>query len=240
MNWATTPLLATFMSLLVTTAQGAPVTCEDSLKEIVLARVISTQTRVNFIAGPDRRKPACPSPESTCKLKAFVVPGDEVLMNPGEGPFVCATFKSQNGVVTRGFLPRESLQTVQLEPTSAQKWEGKWLRDSEAEIVISSHEDEVEVSGTATWGGNDPQRVKVGGVHAGELEGSGKPRGQVLAIGYDPEQTDFLPSEDAAPDICATRLELHGPYLTVEDNGGCGGVNVSFTGLYVRAGPNKE
>jgi hypothetical protein len=161
-------------------------------------------------------------------------------MNPGEGSYVCATFKAQNGVVTRGFLPREALQTVPLEPASAQKWDGKWLRDSEGEIVITSHGDEVEVSGTATWGGNDRRRVKMGAVHTGELEGSGQPRGQVLAIGYDPDQSDFPPSEDAAPDICAARLELHGPYLMVEDNGGCGGVNVSFTGLYVRVGQNKE
>jgi len=27
---------------------------------------------------------------------------------------------------------------------------------------------------------------------------------------------------------------MHGQYLLVEDNGKCGGVNVSFTGLYVR------
>jgi hypothetical protein len=38
------------------------------------------------------------------------------------------------------------------EQASAQKWDGKWLCDSEAEIVIKSREDEVEVSGTATWG----------------------------------------------------------------------------------------
>ena len=38
-----------------------------------------------------------------------------------------------------------------------------------------------------------------------------------------------------APDICAAKLELYDRYLLVEDNGRCGGVNVSFGGLYVRA-----
>jgi hypothetical protein len=73
-----------------------------------------------------------------------------------------------------------------------------------------------------------------GAINTGELNGSGKPRGQVLAIGYDPDRSAFPPSEHDAPDICAAQLELHGRYLMVEDNGRCGGLNVSFTGLYVR------
>jgi hypothetical protein len=158
-------------------------------------------------------------------------------MNRGEGAYVCATFKAQNGVVTRGFLLREALQVVPPEQTSAQKWDGKWLRDSEAQIVIESSGDEVKVSGTASWGGSDPERVNMGAVNTGELEGSGKLRGKVLAIGYDPDRSAFPPPEDQAPDICAAQLELYGPYLMVEDNGRCGGLNVSFTGLYVHVAP---
>jgi hypothetical protein len=147
-----TPFLAIFLNLLAATAHGAPLNCEHSPKEFVLARVVTTHARINFIAGSER-KPTCPSPKSTCKLKAFLVPGDEVLMNPAEGPYVCATFKAQNRIESTGFLPRQALQMVPPEQTSPQKWDGKWLRDSEAEIVIKSREDEVEVSGTATWGG---------------------------------------------------------------------------------------
>jgi hypothetical protein len=68
----------------------------------------------------------------------------------------------------------------------------------------------------------------------GELEGKGRPRGQTLAIGYDPDQSSFPPGKDEPPDSCAAKLELYGRYLVVEDNNGCGGLNVSFTGIYVR------
>jgi len=208
---------------------------EDTPNQVALARVVTTQTRLHFIAGRDKRRPACPSLGSACKLKAFLVPGDEVLVNVTEqGPYVCATFKTQNGILTRGLLPRAALQVASPEQAPAQQWEGKWRRDSEAEILIKSHGDEVEISGTATWGGRDPQRVKRGAINTGELTGSGKPRGQVLAIGYDPDRSVFPPSEHEAPDICAAQLELHGRYLMVEDNGRCGGLNVSFSGLYVR------
>ena len=217
---------ATFLSMFVVAAHAAPLKCEDwnedSPNKLALARVVSTQTKLHFI-GPDKRK-----------QKAFLVPGDEVLLNATEqGPYLCATYKAQNGKLTRGFLPRAALQVISPEPVSARQWEGKWRRDSGADIVVKSRGDEVEIAGTATWGGSDPQRVKRGAINTGELNGTGKPRGQVLAIGYDPERSAFPPSEHET-DACAAQLELHGRYLVVEDNGKCGGLNVSFTGLYVR------
>jgi hypothetical protein len=96
---------------------------------------------------------------------------------------------------------------------------------------------EVTVAGTATWGGRDPQRVRRGAVNIGELNGTGKPRDQVLAIGYNPDRSEFPPPEDAAPEICAAQLELYDHYLMVKDNLRCGGWNVILTGLYVRVMP---
>ena len=71
-------------------------------------------------------------------------------------------------------------------------------------------------------------------------EGTFKPQGQVLAIGYDPDRSEFPPADDAASDVCAAKFELYGRYLLVEDNGRCGGVNVSFSGLYVRTNSNQS
>jgi hypothetical protein len=138
-------------------------------------------------------------------------------------PYVCARFKSQKFIESIGWLPRAALEIV---PVGAnppvQNWEGTWRRDREAEIVIKSQGEDVTVAGNATWGGSDPERVKRGAINTGELEGSFRPRGQLLAIGYDPGRSEFPPAEDAAPDICAAKLELYGRYLIVEDNGKCG------------------
>jgi hypothetical protein len=46
-----------------------------------------------------------------------------------------------------GWLPRAALEIVSSEHLSAHKWDGKWRRDSEAEIVIKSDSDAVTVSG---------------------------------------------------------------------------------------------
>jgi hypothetical protein len=140
----------------------------------------------------------------------------------------------------RGWLPRASLELVAPAPAPARQWDGNWQRDREARIVIKSHGDEVEVSGSAMWGSYDPERVRRGGVHVGELSGTGRPRGQTLAIGYDPDRSSFRPAQDQPPEDCAAKLDLYGRYLVVEDNRGCGGLNVSFTGTYVRVNSFKR
>jgi len=212
------------------TAHAGPTDCE--LKKVALARVVTQDARLHFIAGASKR--TCPSAESGCRLRAYVVPGDEVLVDAAEGPYVCAFFKSQRGAETRAFLPRAAVQIAPPEAQPARQWAGNWERDREAQIIIKSSGDEVQVSGSALWGSYDPQRVRRGSVHVGELEGKGRPRGQTLAIGYDPDRSDFPPGKDEPPNSCAAKLELYGRYLVVEDNRGCGGLNVSFTGTYVR------
>jgi len=223
-------LPATVLACLPIAAHAGPADCE--LNKVALARVVTQDARLHFIAGASKR--ACPSAEGDCRLRAYVVPGDDVLVDAEEVPYVCAFFKSQRGAETRAFLPRAALQIVPPEAQPPRQWASNWERDREAQIIIKSSGDEVEVSGSAMWGSYDPQRVKRGSVHVGELEGKGRPRGQTLAIGYDPDRSDFPPGKDAPPDSCAAKLELHGRYLVVEDNRGCGGLNVSFTGTYVR------
>jgi hypothetical protein len=234
-----TPFLpAILLAFLANAAHASPVDCGgvtllDPQEKVALARVAATEARLNFIAGPGKRTPACPSAESACRLKAFIVAGDDVLVIAADGPYVCATFKSPGGIETSGWLPRAALQIAGPEPAPAQQWEGKGRRGGDAEILLKSHGDAVEVSGQASWGGSDPKRVKRGAINTGELAGEGKPRDQTLAIGYDPDGSGFPPAEDAAD--CAARLRLYGRYLAVEDNGACGGLNVRFTGVYVRA-----
>jgi hypothetical protein len=215
-------------------AECQGVTLTDAAEKIALARVAAmAPPRVNFIANPGARKPGCPSDESACALKAFLVPGDEVLAIVGDGPYVCATFKSPRGAETNGWLPRAALAFAPPTAESAQAWEGNWRRDGEASIRLKSRGGEVEVSSEASWGASDPDRVRRGAVNTGEIAGAGKPRDGILAVGYDPGASGAPPPRDAAD--CAARLRLFGRYLAVLDNGICGGANVSFTGVYVRA-----
>jgi hypothetical protein len=105
---------AIFLTCLAVVAHAGPVDCE--LNKVALARVVTKEARLDFIAGPDKRTPACPSAESACRLKAYLVPGDEVLVDATDGAYVCTFFKSQGGTETRGWLPRAALQIAPPEP----------------------------------------------------------------------------------------------------------------------------
>jgi hypothetical protein len=225
---------AIIVLFLAISLDAARAECVPSENNMALARVITGEAKLYFVSGPRKQPPQCPSAATACRIKAYLVPGDEILINVAGDPYLCARFKSQSLIETIDYLPRAALELVPSEHPSIEKWDGRWRRDPEAEIVLKSGADEVTVSGNATWGGSDPERVKRGAVHVGELEGTGRPRGRVLAIGYDPDRSAFPPDGGAAEDGCAAKLELYGRYLIVGDNGRCGGVNVSFNGVYVR------
>ncbi len=198
-------------------------------------RVAPNAARVNFVADQSDKQRSCPSASAACQLRAFVVAGDLVLVeNGGDDPFVCATFVNAKGNDTSGFLPRASLSpeasAANPKPTD---WAGSWQR-VEAEIKLKARGATVEANGEATWGSGDPDRVKRGGVHIGDFDGTAKPVGRLLAFGdgYDGSKT---PS-DVKSDNCLVRLNLFGDYLMAEDNNNCGGLNVSFMGVYRRSG----
>src|SRR5215510_15680892 len=101
----------------VAAAHADPAACEQN--NVALARVVASEARVNFIAGRSERTPACPSAERGCRLRAYLVPGDEVLVDTADGPYVCTFFKSQRGTETRGWLPRAALQIAQPDRAAA-------------------------------------------------------------------------------------------------------------------------
>ena len=105
-------------------------------------------------------------------------------------------------------------------------------RDDEASITIKLEGAALTVSGQATWGAHDPERVKRGGVNTGDIDTVATPRGSLIAIGsgYDGANSPDISNVDD----CRARLRLFGPYLAVEDNTACGGMNVTFAGVYSR------
>ena len=103
------------LAWLVGAAHAGPAGCE--LNKVAPARVVTKEPRLQFVAGGGERTPGCPSAASACRLRAYVMPGDEVLVDLTDGAYVCAFFKSQGGMETRGWLPRASLELVA--PTAA-------------------------------------------------------------------------------------------------------------------------
>jgi hypothetical protein len=201
--------------------------------DVSLMRVRPAHLRLYFINSPGKTLPDCPSGAQACRLKAFLVPGDLVLVQRTEESFVCATYRSQRGAVTEGWLPFAALEAVDVSvPPRVSAWAGRWVRDEEARITLTPRADVIAIDGVATSGATDPARVQQGAVNTGVLEGSVEPQGNMLALGEGYDGT----RPPAAGSDCVARLRLFARYLVAEDNNTCGGNNVSFTGVYVRSG----
>lgn len=210
--------------------QAASGNCEPATvtDQLGVARIAKSAPKVNFVSGVNENK-ACPSVSSACRSKSFLMPGDVVLTGETRSGFVCATYANAKAVETSGWLPAASLETVAPQPVTADAWTGTWRR-IEAEIKIKqAGADAVEVDGSATWGSYDPGRVKRGTVRSGSLSGKVTPVNDALFMSDDPA-TSF----EAVKEGCAVRMRRIAQYLLVEDNNNCGGINVSFSGLYVK------
>ncbi len=218
--------LAVAAALFMAPAHATQPACEGAVGDAIPSARIVAVDRVYFVANASAPRPSCPSPEPACRLKPFLVRGDEVLVAPSNGPYLCATFKSRQGVETRGWLPAAALSVAPPKAFSALDWVGAWRRGKDGFIDIESRGDKIVVRGQATW-------TSATTTNTGDLSGEGIPRDGVLAIGYDPAKSTSPPNADSGE--CAARLEIGASRLFVEDNGNCGGLNVSFNGVYDRA-----
>ena len=184
-----------------------------------LAR-IKPGARVPFYRGDDT--PGCPALTARCRLRAYLVAGDLVLIGTSNGTLVEAGFTSGSGRVTIGWLPARSVQRIPTPAATPAGWQGSWSSD-DAEIDIApGPRGRLTVSGEATWGSHDPERVRRLGVNYGNFSGEAAPTGASMTI---------VDKDDSG---CRVSLRLIGPYLLANDAMQCGGVNVTFSGIYRR------
>ncbi|NIX76342.1 hypothetical protein [Microvirga terricola] len=177
---------------------------------------------------------SCPSADAACRDKAYLVSGDQVIVSTAEANFVCADYVNSKGLTRAGWLPRSAI-VMQPKPTSARAddWVGQWQGGPEQQISIvkaAKSASDIEISGEATFGALDPARVKRGAVNLGEVAATVTPDGASLDFTMGDRET--LPYEKGDDDACRVRMRLVGAFLLVEDNRNCGGMNVSFSGIY--------
>ena len=162
----------------------------------------------------------CPNGKN-CRLKSYVIPGDEVIVSRNYGKFSCSWFQPKKGAETVGWIETDKLNFSETNQNSEiQDWLGEWNYGKESSISIGKSKKNgfFNVKGDSYWDGGN------GNVHVGEIEETVKPDGNILKIG----ETD---TEEYA---CKVTMRLIGRFLVVSDNLNCGGLNVSFSGVYQR------
>jgi len=191
-------------------------------EEFRTARVTGAKNSRVYFSGEDE---GCPGPSAKCRQKAYLVPGDEVLTSRTFGDWVCAWYQPARGSETVGWLPADRLAVAETHarPPLA-SWLGAWgFYDNSLRLSRGRKPGELRVAGDATWVGVNP-----GNVHVGDVSGEAAPAGNVLQIGGGDEYD------------CRLTLRLVGAYLVAADNKQCGGVNVTFDGVYRRKKSSRK
>ncbi|MBB2963109.1 hypothetical protein [Methylobacterium sp. R2-1] len=176
----------------------------------------------------------CPDVSAECRDRAYLVTGDPVILGERRGGYLCASYRGAKGDLARtGWLPAESVAAEPPAPITLDDWLGTWTQ-AEGRIQVKRGEKPgtLSISGDATWGMGDPERVKRGGVHLGEISGTATPAGDGASFAMGENGT--LPVAKGGEYDCKVWLRRLGPWLVVEDNLACGGMNVTFRGVYRR------
>lgn len=196
------------------------------------ARVRAGAPRLHFV-WDNVLVAGCPDDRPACRERAFVVPGDVVLAGPVHRGYTCAAFASVKAV-TIGWLPTAALLPIAAVPRASTDWTGRWTAPEQEIAIDAGPGGALRVRGSATWGMGDPWRVRNGGVHIGEIAARARPTDGVLAFAMG-DDGRTLPYAAGDEFTCRLRLVRRGSYLIAKDNNMCGGANVSFSGIYVRA-----
>lgn len=206
----------------------------DPADALVVAKVAAREGgRATFVRNGDAAAAACPADTAACRQKAYVVDGDLLIVGKSLRDFVCATYIGSKGFGHSGWLPKNAVATIAPQDSIArEKWIGRW-QAPEQTIAIrpGTTAGTLVLSGEATYGARDPDRVQRGAVNVGEFEVTAHIPGDAFA--FTPSDGKAVPY-DPRSDDCGMRLRLQGEYLIAMDNQKCGGLNVTFSGVYRR------
>lgn len=201
----------------------------DDRSALVVSKVTADR-RVNFIKSPyddDFKAETCPAATEACRKKSYLVPGDLVLVGRTLGDFTCVTYQSplarkQNW--TTGWLPNGALTKVApMASPKASDWTGSWVHPGGGIEIEKGNGDKLSITGE--------QVVPTArDFHTGVIAAKAEPQDGTLAFADD----GSIPFEKTEESECRVRMRRIGGWLLVEDNSGCGGSGVSFTGLYRR------
>lgn len=201
----------------------------DDKHALAVAKV-AAGGRAHFIKSPyddDFKAATCPAATPTCRKTSYLVNGDLVLMGRTNGDFTCVTYQSprarkQNW--TTGWLPSASLVPVAPHPSPrAADWTGAWEHPGGGIEIAKGRDGKLHITG-------DQVVPTARDFHNGSVEAEAEPRDGVIAFADD----GSVPFDKANEGACRVRMQRVGEFLLVEDNSGCGGASVSFTGLYRR------
>jgi hypothetical protein len=154
------------------------------------------------------------------RQKAYLVSGDVVFAGPPNRGFRCAYYGRPNGKIVAGFIPIDNLKAMPEDTSMSIDFViGTWNYENDSIGIKAAAAGRVTGDGQASY-----QTAET--VNEGEFSAQAP-----LAAG----QKELVFKEGDDESSCVVKLHRRGPYRVVSDNGNCGGLNVSFGGIYTKA-----
>jgi hypothetical protein len=160
----------------------------------------------------------CPAKAARCLTPAYVLTGDRVVTGRSKGDFVCTYFPNNVGG-TAGWMPRSRLVALPIDPKPPLiRWLGTWA-DYDNNLRFARGGKGLRVDGMAYWPSANPSLAeRPGGPNMGEISGLLRLTGNRA----------FEPG-------CKVTFHLLGDILiAVDPTRYCDGMNVTFSGVYLR------
>jgi hypothetical protein len=164
----------------------------------------------------------CPTGKG-CQTKSYLIPGDPVIINQIQGDWACVWYQGKTRE-TVGWIPSKQIALKAKKTPEHKAWLGHWSYANTNSIMIKTSQSgkALSVDGQAYWFGLVVNGERV--VHIGAL---GQP--ELL-----PQKDRLYYSSGDDEFSCKAVMQLLPPFLIADDNGNCGGQNVSFRGVYLR------
>jgi hypothetical protein len=213
-----------FLPVASTAEDIGPYSCRNGLfpseqRSLQLGRFAGEKDQKLYFYKDDK---GCPNDENRCRTKAYLVPGDELIINKTVGGWACAWFHGKKHE-TVGWVKTDRLAFLPNEKDDQRNWIGTWKYYSDGGVItIAEKGGSLSVEGSTTWqGGTSTAGYPI--VHTGEIKGTIKPVNGRARL-----------SDGDGGLACVVDFVRIGRYLVVHDNGKCGGVNVRFDDVYAR------
>jgi len=160
----------------------------------------------------------CDSSKGCFSLK--IDPGSPVLIYRNNGEWTCGYGVDRRGAGPAWFRTKDLRPLKFTAVPPIEDWYGVW-KGGEDRMAISASKNagELRFVGNAIWQGAN------GNEHFGDAKGNAVPSGNRLHV---------------VDGGCVIDLTLVGKYILADDNQGCGGMNVRFSGFWKRVVPQKS
>ena len=191
-------------------------------KDFTTATIKAGKTKRAYFHSDEKED--CPK-SAGCRTKTYLVEGDVVVVNRKRDRFACAWYTPPKGSPTVGWIETSDLHFGEmLVDVSPEAWAGEWtFGKSSIEFTPAAEKGFLNVSGNATWEGIGAN------VHVGEIEGTYSPKDGLIEYSEGNDEYD-----------CRMTMRLLGTHLIVADNLQCGGVNVTFSGVYKKTPKRRK